>query len=376
MMLRVPLTLSLYVGRRFLLAVLATIGVMILIVGLIELLELLRRTADVPRGVPFLILLQMALLKLPTTAEKIYPFAVMIGGMITLARLTRSSELVVARAAGVSVWQFLMPGVLVVAVLGVIFVTAMNPIAALTISRFERIEGKYITNKPSQLSILPSGLWLRQRDEAGLAFGKASAHEYIIHAVRMNQTNYELENVMILLFDDAQHFIGRVDAPRARLDPGEWVVQDAVLSARESLPLNQAQYRMPTELTIAQIQDSFSAPETFSFWQLPGFISVLEQAGFSALQHKLHFHSLMALPLLLSGMILLAAVFSLRPPRRGRTGMLIVIGLVVGFFVYFMTNIIYTLGATGDLPIALAAWAPSLIVVMVASAALLHLEDG
>ena len=373
---RLPVILSLYIGRHFLWAILATIGVMLVIVGLIELLDLVRRVADVTRNVPFGILLQMTLLKLPTTAEKIYPFAVMIGGMIALTRLTRSSELVVTRAAGVSVWQFLLPGVVVALALGVLFVTVVNPIAALTITRFERIEAKYITAKPSVLSISPSGLWMRQSGEQGIPFRKAMAHEYIIHAVRMDQTSYALESVMILLFDEKHRFIGRVDAAKARLLPGEWSVEDAQLSAPEGLPTTQHEFRMPTQLTLSQIQDSFSAPETFSFWQLPGFIAVLEQAGFSALQHKLHFHSLMSLPLLLAGMLLLSAVFSLRPPRRGGTGMVLVIGLASGFLLYFMTNIIYALGATGDLPIVLAAWAPSLIVVMGASAALLHLEDG
>jgi lipopolysaccharide export system permease protein len=375
-MMRLPLTLSLYLGRHFLLAILATIGVVLAIVGLMELLELVRRTADAPRPVPFGIIVQMMLLKLPTTAEKIYPFTIMIGSMIALNRLTRSSELVVTRAAGVSVWQFLLPGVVVVAVLGVMFVTLINPVAASTISRFDRLEAKYVNNQAQTLSLLPSGLWLRQVDEEGIAFKNATAQEYILHALRMNPTSYALEQVTIQMFDGAQHFIGRVDAPSAQLMQGEWVIENAVLSAPETLPIKQARYAMPTRLTLAQIQDSFSAPETFSFWQLPGFIAVLEASGFSALQHKLHFHSLMSLPVLLAGMLLLAAVFSMRPPRRGRTGMMLVMGLVSGFVLYFMTNLIYTLGATGDLPIVLAAWAPSLIVVMIASAALLHLEDG
>jgi lipopolysaccharide export system permease protein len=373
---RLPLTLSLYMGRHFLLTVLATIAVMLVIVGLMELLELVRRAADVPRPVPFGILVQMTLLKLPTTAEKIYPYAIMIGGMVTLSRLTRNSELVVTRAAGVSVWQFLLPGVMVVAMLGVLFVTLINPVAAYTIGRFERIEGKYITNKSSVLSISPSGLWLRQTGETGIRFKNQDASEYILHAARMDQTSYEISQVMILLFNASHQFIGRIDAPSAKLDPGQWVIGQAVLSQPEGIPQKLPTFAMPTQLTLDQIQDSFSAPETFSFWQLPSFIAVLEKAGFSALQHKLHFHSLMALPVLLSGMLLMAAVFSLRMTRRGGTGLLIVVGLAVGFSLYFMTNIIYALGATGDLPIALAAWAPSLIVVAVACAALLHLEDG
>lgn len=373
---RLPLTLSLYLGRNYLFAVLATIGVMLIIVGLVELLELVRRAADVTRGVPFTMLVEMTLLKLPTTAEKIYPFAVMIGSMVALVRLTRSSELIVTRAAGVSVWQFLLPGIIVAGSLGILFVTVLNPFAAYTISRFERIEGKYITNKASVMSISPSGLWLRQTGEDSIPFHDKIATEYIIHALRMDQTSYALEKVLILLYDKDHRFLGRIDAPKATLSPGHWVVEDATLSEPESLPTHEARFEMPTQLTLNQIEDSFSEPETFSFWQLPGFIAVLEKAGFSALQHKLHFHSLMALPLLLAGMLMLAAVFSLRPPRRGGTGALIAIGLAAGFSIYFMTNIIYALGASGDLPIGLAAWAPSFIVVMAACAALLHLEDG
>lgn len=373
---KLPLTLSIYFGRHFLYAVLATIGVMVLIVGLLELLELVRRAAENTKGVPFLILFQMMLLKLPTTAEKIYPFAIMIGAMIALSRLTRNSELVVTRAAGVSVWQFLLPGVIVVSVLGVLFVTLMNPIAAYTIGRFDRIEGKYITGKASLMSISPSGLWLRQTGETGMVFNRAAASEYILHAARIDQSSYELDSVMILLYDAKHKFIGRIDAPKARLKPGKWVLENAGLSAPLAPPNPVKEFIMPTQLTLDQIQDSFSSPETFSFWQLPGFIAVLEKAGFSAMHHKLHFHSLMALPLLLAGMLLLAAVFTLRPPRRGGTGVLIIIGLVSGFLLYFMTNIIYALGATGDLPIVLAAWAPSLIVMAIASAALLHMEDG
>lgn len=375
-MIRLPLTLSVYIGRHFLMAVLATIGVTLIIIGLIELLDLVRKVADAPKTVPFGILLQMMLLKLPTTAEKIYPFAVMIGGMIALTRLTRSSELIVTRAAGVSVWQFLLPGILVAFVLGTIFVALINPISAMTISRYERMEAKYVDMRPSVLSISPSGIWVRQENERPIRFRAHEAREYIIHSVRMNQTNYALETVMILLFDANHRFIGRIDAPSARLMKGEWLVEQATLSEPEGLPSYEHEYRMPTQLTLSQIQDSFSAPETFSFWQLPGFIGVLEAAGFSAIQHRLHFHSLMSLPLLLSGMLMLSAVFSLRTPRRGGTGVVIVIGLAAGFLLYFMTNLIYALGATGDLPIVLAAWAPSLIVVMVASSALLHLEDG
>lgn len=373
---RLPLTLSLYIGRHFLVSVLAALMLLLVIIGLVELLELIRRAADAPRGVPFIVVVEMVLLKLPTTAEKIYPFAFLIGGMITLSRLTRSNELVVARSAGVSVWQFLFPGVVLAVAMGMFFVGIMNPIAAATISRYEKVEGRYITGKPSILSISPSGMWLRQVGETNLYFHDTPADEYILHALRMDPASLRLTSVIVYLFDKDHRFIGRIDAPEATLAPGKWVMRDALLSSPNIPSELQIAYDMPTQLTLNQIQDSFAAPETFSFWALPGFISLLEKSGFSALRHKLHFHSLMAMPALLAGMLLLAAVFSLRQTRRGRTGILIVMGVAAGFLLYFATNLIYALGAAGSLPVGLAAWAPSLVVVMFAVAALLHFEDG
>ena len=375
-MIKLPITLSRYIGRHFLMAILATLAIMIVIIGLVELLDLIRRASSAPRPVPFSIVLQLMLLKLPTSAEKIYPFAFMVGSMVALGRLTRNSELVVTRSAGVSVWQFLAPGIMVALVLGMLFTTVINPIAASTIARFDRLEGKYISGRSSLMSILPSGLWLRQVGEENIVVGGVKADEYIIHALRLTQQTLELDTVTVFLFDANHRFVGRIDAPKANLSPGRWMIENATLSTPNARPQSLAHYEMPTQLTLGQIQDSFSSPETFSVWQLPAFIAVLEKAGFSALQHRLHFHSLMALPTLLAGMVMLAAVFSLRQPRRGRTGMLVVIGMVTGFLVYFMTNIIYAFGASGGLPIFLAAWAPSLIVLMGASALLLHLEDG
>jgi lipopolysaccharide export system permease protein len=373
---RLPITLSLYIGRHFVMSILVCLMVLLLIIGLVELLELIRRGGNVARGVPFAVILEMMLLKLPTAAEKIYPFAFLAGGMITLSRLTRSSELIVARAAGVSVWQFLAPGIVIALLLGAMFVGALNPLAAATIGRFDRLENRYLSNSPSTLTILPSGLWLRQVNSQPMQFGEQQVEEYIIHASRMDQSQLSLTKVIVFLFDREARFLGRVDADRAALSVGKWSIERALISAPGMQSNDVTAFDLPTNLTMAQIEDSFSAPETFSFWQLPGFIEVLEQAGFSALRHKLHFHSMVALPMLLAGMVMLAAVFTLRTPRRGRLGILIVAGIATGFILYFATNIIYALGASGRLPIMLAAWAPSLLVMMLASAALLHLEDG
>ena len=373
---RIPLTLSLYIGRQFLLAILSTLGIMLLIVGLMELLELVRRAADVPRGVPFTVLIEMTLLKLPSTFEKVYPFAFLIGGMVTLSRLTRSHELAVVRAAGVSVWQFLAPGLLLAMVMGVLAVGIINPMAAAMISRFDKIEARYISGKPSVLSISPSGLWLKEVSTSGTLLADAKVGEYILHARHMDQTSLSLNDVILFFFGTDYRFLGRIDAGRAELTKGSWQITEATISVPGRVAEQVARFELPTSLTLSQIEESFAPPETFSFWELPHFIHVLEKAGFSAIRHKLYWHALMALPLLLAGMVMIAAVFSLRQARRGKTGAFLVLGVLAGFVFYFATNLVYALGSSGALPIALAGWAPSFIVVMLGGSLLLHLADG
>lgn len=373
---RLPMTLFAYISKHCLLTIGLVLAVVIGIIGLVETVELLRRTANKSTPVPFFTVLQMALMKLPNTAEKILPFAVLIGGMIAITRLNKAQELVVARAAGVSVWQFLSPALTVAALVGVIAVTLFNPLSAALTSRFEVMEGKYITGKASLLTISSSGLWLRQVDTEKTTFNGQKVEEYILHANRLIQSTMEMKEVTFFLYGTDNIFLGRVDAESATLGNGQWNISDTILSTPGKPSVTAPNRQLQTDLNIAQIQDSFASPKTLSFWEMPQFISVLQKAGFSALRHKLHFHTLLSTPLSLASMVLIAAIFSLRLPRKGKIGILIVAGIGVGFSINFLTNIVYALGLSGSLPIILAAWTPTIITMMLATTVLLHYEDG
>ena len=79
-------------------------------------------------------------------------------------------------------------------------------------------------------------------------------------------------------------------------------------------PQPPRQIRLPTDLTVGRVQDSFASPGTLSFWALPDFIALLDRSGFSSIRHRLHFHALLALPLIplaLANIVLTAAVLAL-----------------------------------------------------------------
>lgn len=366
---KISWTLSGYIAKHFLQSIMLALAGLAFISTLVDVIELIRRASG-KEGVPFGIIMEMAVLRMPHLSEKLIPYAVLIGSMLALTKLTRTHELIVARAAGVSVWQFLAPAVAVVMMMGVFMATAYNPIASVLLLRFEHIEGKYLTGKPSLLSISSSGLWLRQIEN------DPAISERIIYAMRISQSDMSFSNLIIYAFDQKGKFVERLDASNAALDPGTLNLRNVTRSLPGQPPAHLETYQLPTSLTLGHIQDSFASPETMSFWHLPSFITMLENAGFSALRHRVYWYSLLATPIMLAGTVLVAAVFSLRLPRRGKIGLLVVAGVVSGFLLHFFTDIIFALGSAGTLPVMLAAWTPGLVVVMIGAAMLLHLEDG
>ncbi len=356
-----------YFSRQFLVAVGLSFLICLTIIFLADFVEIMRRLSNKENG-GVGIGLAMTLLRLPTLGWEVMPFAVLIGGMASLLKLNRNQELVVARAAGVSVWQFLMPAIVVAFVIGVVAVTVYNPIAATLIGRFEHMESQYIKGRASLLSVQQTGFWLREATDEGKS---------VVHALRGNSLeDIHLLDVIIFQYSLDDEFVQRIDAQSAVLAPGAWQLTDAWVSTSEGHPSFHKTYLLPTELQPERVQESFNRPETISFWKLPEFIDVAEEAGFSARNHRIHFYSLLASPVLFCTMVLIAATFSMRISRLRGVGQLIVAAIFAGFMLFFLTRLSLALGNSGILPAILAAWAPALIAMLLGLSALFHLEDG
>ena len=366
---RLSPTLSAYIGRQFLLAFVSVLAVILGVVFLFDVIELIRRAAT--RGeLGIANLLLMALLKLPQMLHTVLPFAILIGAMVAFWRLTRTHELVVARSAGISAWQFLTPVLVIVSALGVLELTAFNPLAAAMYGRFQKMEDEILLGRTSNLDVSEMGLWLREGD---------GDHQMVLHADQVSQDALvlNLRGVHVFLLDQNDHFVRRLSARTGRLADGNLELGDVwdMIAGRSSV--HGAAMQLKTGLTLERVRDNFASPETMSFWQLPAFIRFFEKAGFAATKQRMHLQSLLASPLLYCAMVLMAAVFSLRPNMRAG-GLLLRVGggVSAGFGIYFFNKIIYAFGLSATLPQGLAAWSPALVAGLIGVSGLLHLEDG
>lgn len=371
-----PITLMAYVARRFAAMALLMVLSLSALVALFDLIELLRRAATRPEA-NFALVAQIAALRVPYVAMQILPFAVLLGGIIAFWRLTRFSELIVARAAGISAWGFLAGPVLVALLLGLGASTALSPLSSAMLARAERLDQLYLRNVGGITALAGGRLWLRQADEGLQPQGVAiiSGRPMATRELRPGEA-LRLAEVTIWRLSADDRPLARIEAASALLQPGRWRFEGAVVFGAERVASAPQSLDFPTELTPERIENSFATPDTLSLWALPEFIKILEDAGFSAIRHRLHFQSLLAMPLLATAMALLAAGFSMRSARRGGVARMIAGGVSAGFALFVLDKITGEFGEAGTLPVILAAWAPAGAGFLLAAALLLHLEDG
>ena len=370
-MTRILRILSIYVAWQVTLSFLAFLGGICGLILLFDTIELLRRTAG-NDAVTFGTVFGLALLKLPHTAQATLPFAVMLAMMYALFRLSRSHELLVMRAAGVSVWQFLAPPLVLTLALGAVNLAVVDPFAANLYDSYQRLEDGLIRRNTTSLNIDKGGLWLRE------AQGPAAT---IVHAGTMQTEGDVLDLTGLSIFKmDGDRVESRFEAAKGRIGEGViamTTVWEMQLASGRAVATYHDTFDLPTTLTADKVQDSLAAPETMSFWDLPAFIRSSQAAGFSALPHRLYWQSLLASPFMLCAMVLVASAFYLttgtKLPGWSLRG---AAGIGTGFVVYFLNHFTYALGLSATLPLALAAWAPTVATAMFGVAYLFHREDG
>jgi lipopolysaccharide export system permease protein len=361
-----PRILRRYLGARFTLAVLGTFVLCALLIFMIDIVELLRQAGKFGR-VPSGQIAWMAILRLPAYTEMLLPFCVLVGSIATLLMLNRKSELTVMRAAGMSAFQFVRPGLTVAFIFGVFSVTVYNPLAAWARGESERLFAEAFGREMTVLRSEGNGAWLRQEGADGAS---------VLHAGAAAGNGLVLHEVMFLQFDTSGRFVERVDGNRATLHDGFWEVNAASVARIGQKPETYEVYTVATALSPERVADALGSAITVSIWELPGLIEVTEKAGLSADRFRVQYALLLSRPVLLIVMVLLAATVSLRSFRSGGIQTMVAMGLIGGFAFFLFAEVSRQVGIAGLAPPLLAVGVPVVLGFCGALAVLLHQEDG
>lgn len=357
-------TLSRYIFRRFIITITSVFFLCFGLIFLIDLIEMMR--IAVKKGGTVGDAMIISLLRVPSFTELSLPFAVLIGSIGAFLTLSKSSELIIARSSGMSVWQFIRPAVIVGALIGIFASIAYNPIAA-NLRAYSEVLQANLSVKKRSMMVTKKAAWLRQNGPDGPS---------IFIAEHVSRQGAVLSKVTFFQYDKKHHFQERIDAQRADLKEGRWVLKEAKVSAANKKTQLFQNYIVSTYLTKTQIEDSIGAAENISFWDLPRYIKIAEKAGLPAKQYRLQYQTLLSRPLWMIAMVMLAATCSLQSFRFGNVQKKIFFGLMAGFVFFVFAQMARNMGLSGHTSAILAAWGPATIACLIAASVLIHQEDG
>ncbi|KAE9626533.1 LPS export ABC transporter permease LptG [Parasedimentitalea maritima] len=365
--------LDFYYARRFMQWFSIICAVLLTLVMLIDLNEQIRRFDGL--DLSFGQLINLTLLNAPSALSEFLPLIMILSTIVLFVGLARSSELVVTRAIGRSGIRALAAPIIMAALIGVLTVSTLNPIVAATSNRYQELSDTYRNGGPAALSLSGEGLWLRQGGAQGQSVIHATAYSGEID-------NVTLHNVTIVSYAPGGNPTRQIVAQRAQLQGDHWVLNHAKVWPLtpgfnpETNSVEHSKLLLPTTLTQDRIRDSLGTASGISVYDLPETIKALQQAGFSTKRYEVWLQVELARPLFLIAMVLVGAAFTMRHARSGGTGLAVLTAVLLGFGLYFIRNFAQILGENGQIPVALAAWAPPAASILLTLGLLLHAEDG
>jgi LPS export ABC transporter permease LptG/LPS export ABC transporter permease LptF len=292
--------------------------------------------------------------------------ATLVGGLVTIGLFTRSSELTVLEACGISLYRAGLPLLLFGALWSAALFGMEQSILAPANRQAEILRSLIRSGVPRTFNVLDRQ-WMAGTDDR------------LYHYGRFDPTARRLDELHVYDFGEAgwnitQRTYGRLVTWR---EDGTWdsaqgwtrdfgdrnTVSNFSLYATRPLTLEPPDYFGVEEPEAAQA-------ERLKLGQLRAHIADLRQAGYDTTALSVALHRKLAFPFITVIMTLIAIPFGVTTGRKG-TLFGIGVGIVLAIVYWVMQSLFAAVGSAGLLSPALAAWAPNILFAAVAAYLLL-----
>ena len=332
-----------------------TLLVLLVILGVDFFITLVSELSSIGQGNYGLVqALQYSLLSLPSNLYALFPTVGLLGSLLGLGLLAASSELVVMRTAGVSVFSIVF-AVLKAALLLIVVVTLIGELVAPAAQQLADRE-KLLAESGGQAAETTQGLWFK----SGNDFINVSrvTNKLVLVGVRQ----YE--------FDDQHRLVSTLTAKKALQENGRWWlynVQQSRINADDSIQAFTYS-KLPWRVTInARILGvSMDNASEMNLVRLYHYITYQHRNGLSASNYSLAFWQRMLQPLATLIMIFLAIPFIFGPLRSVTMGVRIVTGAMIGLIFYLLNQFFGPVSLVYQIPPVVGASLPIILFAILA----------
>jgi len=305
----------------------------------------------------------LSLLYVPSLLYNMFPFIIFFSGIWFFIKMKKTYEITAINISGLSNFSIiLIPGILSI-VLGIFFITSVNPITSLLVKKYETIKGSYERDKDYLAAITINGIWIKEKNLEINNIIRSSSLE-----------GNKLINVTIYEFDQNNNFTRRIEAESANISSTKWSLKNVRIISNDGkiLSENLKNYSHISMYDVIKINSLYSNLDTISFWSINNEIKLLEERGYSTKEMEAKLHRSYAFPFFLLSMVLLSSVFTLGVRSKENNWTYVFIAIIASVLIYFFNDFSAVLGKTEKLPMEIAVWMPIVIIFVFSSVGIIH----
>ena len=305
----------------------------------------------------------LSFLYVPSLFYNMFPFIILLSGIWFFLKIKKTDEVTAMQVSGLSNFSIIIIPCILSIILGILFITTINPITSVLIKKYENIKGSYAKDQDYLAAITENGIFIKEKN---------SEKNNIIRSKSLKDSS--LVDVTIYEFDQKNNFIQRIEAITADISSLKWTLKNVNIVNNDGklLSKNIESLSYLSSYDITKIKSLYSNLDTISFWNLENEIKLLEEIGYSTKEMEIKLHRSIAFPFFLLSMILLSSVFTLGVTVQENNWAYVLIAIIASVLIFFFNDFSAVLGKTERLPVEISVWMPTAIVFLFSFIGIIH----
>ena len=151
-----------YLGKEFTKVVFNTLLIFFCIGFIMNLLEEYNFFKDIDVSLYLPILLSAIIV--PSLLYNMFPFIILLSGIWFFLKIRKSDEVTAMKVSGMSNFSIMLIPSLVSVLIGIFFITSLNPITSALVKKYEIIKGSYERDQDYLAAITKNGIWIKEKN--------------------------------------------------------------------------------------------------------------------------------------------------------------------------------------------------------------------
>ena len=312
----------------------------------------------------------MSLSFVPTLILELLPFIIFLATMWYFISIKANTDLLSIKTFGYSNLKVSILLSLTAFIFGLFILIAVNPITSTLVKYYEQEKARYSRDIDHLISINKNGVWIKEATRKGPT---------IISAKKF--TADSLGDVTIYIFNNNNEIVQRIESEKINIKSNPWQMEKAkiynFINSENIIEntVDETNYLFESEYTFEKISSLYKNLNTVSFISLLTDYEELNERGYSKkiLNEKLN--KFISLPVFLSLMVFLAAIFTIGSLKKTQNLYFFFISIITCVVIYYFKDFSLALGQTERITLILSVWMPIIAITLFCSIGIIQINE-